>query len=135
MRQMSKIPEMWIIRNSKTGEIWRAKSGKSSWKAKAHAKNAWANSYKNLSWYYWQDLVIKRCNELGIEKVFDRQDEGVNCYRVPYFDEQDVYVLEDVNSDFGIKLKEAESILRDILISYECGEEIDKKIKRYFDIE
>lgn len=126
---MNKIPEMWIIRNKITGEIWRAKSGKSSWKAKAHAKNAWANSYKN----YWQTSVISECDFLGVTKVFEREREGVNYYRIPYFDEQDVYVLEDVNSDFGIKLKEAESILRDILVSYECGEEIDKKIKRYFD--
>lgn len=129
MKRMNKIPEMWIIRNKITGEIWRAKSGKSSWKAKAHAKNAWANSYKN----YWQTSVISECDFLGVTKVFEREREGVNYYRIPYFDEQDVYVLEDVNSDFGIKLKEAESILRDILVSYECGEEIDKKIKRYFD--
>lgn len=130
---MNKIPEMWIIRNKLTGEIWRAKSGKSSWKAKAHAKNAWANSYNELYWR--QDLVIKRCGELGVEKIFERQKEGVNYYRVPYFDEQDVYVLEDVHSDFGIKLKKAESILRDILCNYECGEAIDKQIKEYFDIE
>lgn len=42
---------MWIIRNKNTGEIWRASSGKSSWKAKGHAKGAWANSYGGYCYY------------------------------------------------------------------------------------
>lgn len=39
-----KIPEVWIIVHKETGEQWTASSGKDSWKAKGHAKNAWINS-------------------------------------------------------------------------------------------
>lgn len=132
---MSKLPEMWIIRNKVTGEIWRAKSGKSSWKAQGHAKNAWANSYSDLSWHRYQDIVIKICNELGVEKVFDRIRDEVNYYRVPYFNEQDVYILEELHYNVGLKLKKAEDILKDILNNYECGEKVDNMIQEYFNIE
>lgn len=38
--------EVWVIKHKKTGEIWRASSGKSSWKKAGHAKTAWSNSWK-----------------------------------------------------------------------------------------
>jgi hypothetical protein len=111
---LDKLPEVWIIRNKITGEHWRAKSGKSSWKAQGHAKNAWANSYNNLSWYSYQDIVIRTCTELGVGKVFDRMCEEVNCYRVPYFDEQDVYEVVKLNHKSEDQLKVAIEYLKEL---------------------
>lgn len=41
---MVKINKTFIIRHKESKEIWTASSGKRSWKAIGHAKNAWVGS-------------------------------------------------------------------------------------------
>ena len=60
--------ETWIIVNKKTGEQWKAHSGKSSWSRSSHAKAAWANS--EVGW----------CDNPKI-----------------YFDDQTEYILKEID--------------------------------------
>ena len=52
----------FVIRHKVTQELWRAPSGKTSWRATGHAKNAWktANCYN-------QEEVKRRCERYGVE--------------------------------------------------------------------
>ena len=53
--------EIWIIRNKNTEEVWKARSGKTSWNKPSHAKGAWANTH-----WDWEDY-----------EKFDEQSEYI----------------------------------------------------------
>lgn len=79
-----KQPETWIIRHKTTGAVFTAKSGKSSWKAIGHAKNAWAygNTYADIA-------------ALGVQLVQNKYGR----MEFPKFDEQDVYECVNIMNE------------------------------------
>lgn len=115
--------ETWIIKHKDTNQIWQAPSGKTSWKAKGHAKNAWASMsrYDAEKW--------------GIEPLHEGlRIEGYNYWSgAPYFDTQGIYILVKLEPESNLltRLQKAENLLKDILNNYECGDSIDNKIKEF----
>jgi len=123
---LSKEPkpfETWIIKHKDTGQIWQAPSGKTSWKAKGHAKNAWASMSK-----YDADKW-----DIDLKEECERFDGHNYWSGAPYFDYQDKYILIKLEPESTIltRLQKAESILKDILNNYEAGEKIDSQIKEF----
>lgn len=69
-----KLNETWVIKHKDTGVIWVASSGKSSWRAKGHAKNAWNCSLKHTRNY--------------LPERFDNQDTYVLVKLLPESEKQ-----------------------------------------------
>jgi len=61
--------ETWIIVHKVTGEQWKADSGKTSWRASHHAKNAWrfSHSYQGTPSFNDQDTYELR--EVSASKI------------------------------------------------------------------
>lgn len=93
-----KTPEtsVWFIRHKETQELWKAPSGKTSWRKKGHAKSAWATvcgmygSAEHYSRKYGVPLIEER--SLWRDETY---------YVFPKFDEQDVYELVEINNVAG----------------------------------
>lgn len=113
--------ETWIIKHKDTGQIWQAPSGKTSWKAKGHAKNAWAS------------LTPWEVEKGGWDVDLVPTGKEYRPFKVPYFNDQDKYILVKLEPESTIltRLQKAERILRDILNNYEAGEKIDSQIKEF----
>lgn len=92
----------FIIRHKETKELWRAPSGKSSWRAKGHAKNAWSH------------LRTWHCTTQGIPVIVTQNSWGRSC-RAPLFDEQDIYEIVELVSGTDTKLAAATALLRQCL--------------------
>jgi len=118
---MSKQPkpfETWVIRNKNTGEFFVAPSGKNSWKAKGHAKNAWASLGSGNDYSYVSDWLEDKTAKYQVNTV-----TAVNCYAeeyqtFPYFDEQDTWELIELGGSvesLGKQLKEAVDLLKTIV--------------------
>ncbi|AUR92143.1 hypothetical protein NVP1170O_030 [Vibrio phage 1.170.O._10N.261.52.C3] len=100
-----KSNELWVIRHKGTKEHWKAKSGKTAWKGKGHAKNAWSHTYA------YEYLVPK---------------ELIPYYTCPTgygslkFDEQDLYEVVNISQEVILskdeisKLQEDSRILKEI---------------------
>lgn len=112
--------ETWVIQNKTTGEYWKSRSGKNSWKTKAAAKNAWANTYAyNPLWKWGDEGVRKKCDRIGVEPVPHKLPCEDRTIQFPYFDEQDTFVLvnlmdETPESSAG-KLQKENEYLRGLL--------------------
>jgi hypothetical protein len=118
---MSKQPkpfETWVIRNKNTGEFFVAPSGKNSWKAKGHAKNAWASLgsgdryYNNSTWL--QEKTAKY--QVSAATAVDYYAEEYQAF--PYFDEQDTWELIELGGSvesLGKQLKKAGDLLSRVL--------------------
>lgn len=78
--------EIWVIRNKETKEIWKAASGKTSWKKSNHAKNAWANSHNGP----WGGGLLEG---LGIQPKFMEYGSGYKKLINYKFDDQDKFEL------------------------------------------
>lgn len=87
-----KLNETWVIKHKDTGVIWVASSGKSSWRAKGHAKNAW-----NASRSVRRNQLPKR------------------------FDNQDTYVLVQLLPESERRLEEAVKLLRECFDTLDWG--------------
>lgn len=105
----------WIIQHKETKEVWKAKSGKTSWNKQGHAKSAWANNYEYLLYDAgWKSEV----------NLFKNQTE----YEV-------VEVKSDVLVSYEILLCAVEAIAkwdggpldRSKALSFEAAQEIAKK--------
>lgn len=104
----------YIIRHKDTGQLWRAPSGKTSWRSKGAAKNAWSQ----MDIYDAEEWCISttfRIYHWGTEKI------------IPRFDDQDVYVLSALEEQLDdSRLKQAERLLQACLgrVDYPLNEEI-----------
>lgn len=101
-----KANKTFVIRHKETKELWRADSGKSSWRAVGHAKLAWANTY------YSNWRVAERCKGLGITPIPEPRSWCEAKLRFPRFDEQDVYEVVELKPDSETRLQRAEELLR-----------------------
>lgn len=96
MTKEIKPAETWIIRHKETGEALTVPSGKSSWKAKGHAKNAWSQQSEY------------RAEQLGVELVPTGYKGRL---QFPKFDEQDVYEVVRLSHKSETVLGEATRLL------------------------
>lgn len=104
-----KADKTYIIRHKETKTIWKASSGKKSWKASGHAKGAWARSSHRHTKDIEKDLHFK----------------------YPKFDEQDVYELVELKPESEDLLKEAVTLLEECLVSLDPRSEL-KEYVLYF---
>lgn len=118
---MSKQPkqptpfETWVIRNKNTGEFFVAPSGKNSWKAKRHAKNAWA-SLGSGNHYYTEDndYLADKVTKYQVNSIAAKDRYNEDYWTFPYFDEQDTWELIELGGSvesLGKQLKDAVDIL------------------------
>ena len=109
--------DVYVIQHKETGQHFVARSGKSSWKNKAAAKNAWANTYHDRRWYRSKDEVVRACEDAKVDPVVDGKGsrERTEGLSFPYFDEQDQWVLTELLGDTSIKLHTAQKLLEQTL--------------------
>lgn len=95
-----KPSKTYIIRNKESKELFHARSGKTSWKAPGHAKNAFNQSLS--------DWNVK---EYGLKTIPDPRYWDMNNTRTPLFSEQDVYEIVELKPESEDKLTRALEIL------------------------
>lgn len=129
MNKQIKPFETWVIRNKNTGEYFVAPSGKNSWKAKAHAKNAWASVSSN-----WHEPDKEVLSQYGVLAVEDTK-RSYKRYRFPYFDEQDTWELVNLAKpveEVGSDLKRAIELLRKVVDEgYINNHNVEKEILQF----
>ncbi|MBF84512.1 MAG: hypothetical protein CL489_08565 [Acidobacteria bacterium] len=118
----------FAIRHKETGEYFLADSGKNAWRSIGAAKNAFA--YHGASRYYRSDeKVIDICKRLKVKPIKKLNAYNEYEYRVPYFDEQDVWEIVELSAkveDCGKRLKQAEKLLQSI---YDYGYYEEKRME------
>ena len=117
-----KPAKTYIIQHKETKELFRARSGKTSWKAPGHAKNAFNNSLGHPIY----------CRQYGLE-VIEYKDPrwGEVTTRSPRFDEQDVYEIVELKLETETALSEAKVLLNECLghCEYDMRMKIEKFLK------
>lgn len=106
---MSNPNKAYIIQNKITKEMFHARSGKTSWKAPGHAKNAF-----NQSWWRSQDVEAA-----GMKMIPDPSRYSPDRMRTPLFSEQDVYEIIELKHGTLSKLEEAVELLK--YLQGRCG--------------
>ena len=94
-----KLAETWVIRHKDTHEILAVPSGKSSWRAKGHAKNAW-NTH-----------ACRHAEKLGVGLVPQGGYWKPEQLVFPKFDQQDIYELVKLEHETTTTLTEAIRLL------------------------
>lgn len=108
----------FIIKHKATGELFQARSGKTSWKAPGHAKNA-----------FNQSLSIWNVEQLGLKMVPRPRYFDSNATDTPKFDEQDVYEIVELKAEATTQLEKATLLLQECL--GRCDYEVRKKIEEF----
>lgn len=130
---MTKPVETYVIRHKVTGEFLTVPSGKSSWKAVGHAKNAWS-TFGGCN-YYSAEYNLNRCNQLGVAPLPAKDWKGnlvEGCYEFPKFDQQDVYEIVKLKHESETVLGEATRLLTMCLgrCDYQVQEQIEAFLKK-----
>lgn len=109
----------FIIKKKDTGELFQARSGKTSWKAPGHAKNAFNQSV--TSWNA-ESLGLK----LVPRKTYYREFEDT-----PRFDEQDVWEIVELKLDTETQLDKAKALLQECLgrTEFQLSDRIEQFLK------
>lgn len=117
---MTKPVETYVIRHKVTGEFLTVPSGKSSWRAVGHAKNAWSTCG-----VYWAE-------KLGVELISEPSRWNPNYKVFPKFDQQDVYEIVKLKHDSETVLGEATRLLTMCLgrCDYQVQEQIEAFLKK-----
>lgn len=114
--------ETYVIRHKVTGEFVTVPSGKSSWRATGHAKNAWNTFYST------------HADKLGVQLVDDIDWRGNTTGRkiFPKFDQQDVYEIVKLTHESETVLGEATRLLTMCLgrCDYQVQEQIEAFLKK-----
>lgn len=110
----------FIIRHKETKELFRAQSGKTSWKAPGHAKNAF-----NLSVAYGRS-----CEKYGLTPIVEKKYWGIDTHG-PKFDQQDVYEIVELKSETDETLGKALLLLKEVFerersVSWGLADRIEK---------
>lgn len=93
----------FIIRHKETKEVFEARSGKTSWKATGHAKNA-----------FNQSIFRSTCENYGMSMVDDPSYYDKSRKRTPRFDEQDVFEIVELKHEGEDKLQRAVALLKEL---------------------
>lgn len=112
--------ETYVIRHKTTGEFVTVPSGKSSWKAVGHAKNA------------WNTFSIYHAEKLGVELVAEPSRYNPDYKAFPRFCEQDVYEIVKLKHESETVLGEATRLLTMCLgrCDYQVQEQIELFLKK-----
>lgn len=110
----------YIIQHKETKELFRARSGKTSWKAPGHAKNAF-----NLSVYIWN------YQQLGLELVPETSRYLQGKSRPPKFSEQSVYEIVELKHNDSTQLDKAAALLTECL--GRCDFHLQKRIEEFLE--
>lgn len=115
----------YIIQHKETKELFRARSGKTSWKVPSHAKNAFNNSMG------WQGCCA---SQYGLEPIEDQYYGGTRK-RAPLFSEQDIYEIVELNHTDSTQLDKAISLLNECLgrCDYQLQQRINEFLKEVND--
>lgn len=108
----------FIIKHKTTGELFQARSGKTSWKAPAHAKNAFNQSLS--SW---------NVEALGLKMVPRPRYFDKDATDTPKFSEQDVYEIVELKAEATTQLEKATLLLQECL--GRCDYDIHNKIEEF----
>lgn len=93
----------YIIRHKETKELFRAASGKTSWKAPGHAKNA-----------FNQTVAYGRSAEkYGLNVIVEQKRWGTDTHG-PKFSEQDIYEIVELKPESEDKLQRAVDLLKEL---------------------
>lgn len=100
----------FVIRHKVTQELWRAPSGKTSWKATGHAKNAWGV----LRGGYWrnEEALRRRCVEYGVEPTPTGYNGRLDF---PRFDDQTTWEIVELKVASETQLLKATALLQQCL--------------------
>lgn len=98
---MTNPNKTYIIQHKETKELFRAQSGKTSWKQPGHAKNAWNQSM-------FGDIMAK----YGLEYIDDPSWYTPERKRPPLFAEQDVFEIVELKPESQNKLEEAIELIK-----------------------
>lgn len=102
MSQLKPI-KTYIIRHKETKELFRAASGKTSWKAPGHAKNA-----------FNQTVAYGRSAEnYGLNVIVEQKRWGTDIHG-PKFSEQDIYEIVELKPESEDKLQLAVDLLKQV---------------------
>ena len=117
MTSKSKDLKIYIIRHKESGKHWTAPSGRFSWKAIGHAKNAWATlcGHYSVAEYYGE--------KYGVELV-PTGYKGI--LQFPRFDEQNAYEIVEVNTLAGELVGDLQSLIKQLI------ESVPEDKKEYF---
>jgi len=99
---MSNPNKTYIIQHKITKEQFEARSGKTSWKAPGHAKNAWNQSF----------FSQKQVEAVGMEMIPDPSRYSPERKRPPLWSEQDVFEVVELKHETLSKLEEAVELLK-----------------------
>lgn len=115
----------FVIRHKVTQELWRAPSGKTSWRATGHAKNAWGT----LRGSYWgnEEALRRHCEAHGVQPVPTGYKGRLEF---PRFDDQNTWELVELKAESETQLLKATALLRQCLgrITDHC---IEDKVKEF----
>lgn len=108
----------FIIKHKVTGELFKAASGKTSWKAPGHAKNAW-------------NQTINKWNlkEYGLPMIEKRGWREEVTFDIPLFSEQDIYEVVELKIETETQLDKAKALLNECL--GRCNYEMHIKIEEF----
>jgi DNA-directed RNA polymerase specialized sigma24 family protein len=101
--------KIYCIRHKESGALWKAPSGKSSWRKQGHAKSAWATlcqGYNSAHIY---------ANRYGVDLVPYQRYDGDIDFAFPKFDEQDVYELIEINNLAGELVQSLREIIEGMI--------------------
>lgn len=115
-----KANKTYIIRHKETKELFKATSGKTSWKKPAHAKSAF-----NLTVRYGRSA-----ERYGLQVITEHKSWGVDTHG-PRFDEQDVYEIIELEPKSVDDLHEALLLLKEVFerersVSWSLSDKIEK---------
>lgn len=110
----------FTIRHKETKELFRASSGKTSWKATGHAKNAF-----NLSVAYGRSA-----ERYGLEVIREQKSWGVDEHG-PKFDQQGVWEIVELKSETDELFGQSLLLLKEVFerernVSWSLAERIEK---------
>lgn len=105
MQNKPKLSKTFIIRHKETKELFIARSGKSSWKAVGHAKNAFHQSLGYNGGY---------CRHYGLEPIQSSYYDGSLKLQAPKFDEQNIYEIVELKAQEIDLLGEAILVLKEV---------------------
>lgn len=118
---MTNPNKTYIIQNKITKEMFHARSGKTSWKAPGHAKNAWNQSF-------YSD---KQVEAAGMEMIADPSRYNPERKRTPLWSEQDVFEVIELKHETLSKLEEAVELIK--YLQGRCGYNENVMINKFLE--
>lgn len=122
-------PQVWVIRKKDTHDLFTAPSGKSSWRAAGHAKNAWATIRDRR---YYGDEAKEYADKYNVALAPTKGYKGEIRYIFPRFDEQDVWEVVEWVDPIKTSTDEAITLLK-LCLGRITDSYIEDKVKAFLE--